>query len=148
MRILVDVPHREPKGRHLKNLVLEFTRKFPKLKTQQGAYNKCKFVSYECVLFLRRRGFKARLIHIQNCPAPMYPNAHSKWISKRRDKWSHYVVGIGKWSIDLTARQFDVTLPVPFVQPMSKLREQWTSVEDDRFLNNWVAEVLRHKDMV
>lgn len=136
------------RGKHLASLIKEFARNFPKLRTQKGSYNKCKFASYELVLFLRQRGFRARLIHIQNCPAPTYQNAHPKWMAKRRDKWSHYVVGIGRWSIDLTARQFDTTLPVPFVQPLSKLREQWTIVEDDRFLNNWVAEVLRHKAVV
>lgn len=148
MKVLDAESPMPKKGKHLASLIREFARNFPKLRTQRGSYNKCKFASYELVLFLRQRGFRARLIHIQNCPAPTYPNPHAKWASKRRDKWSHYVVGIGKWSIDLTARQFDVSLPVPFVQPLSKLREQWTSVEDDRFLNNWVAEVLRHKDVV
>jgi hypothetical protein len=99
-------------------------------------------------LYLRQRGFAARLIHVKGCPAPTYPEPHPHWAAKRRDQWSHYVVGIGRWSVDLTARQFDSTLPVPFVQPLSKLREQWTTVENDTFLNRWVTEVLRHKDLV
>lgn len=145
---VLDAPQMPKKGKHLAQLIREFSRQFPKLKTQRGAYNKCKFASYELVLYLRQRGFKARLVHIEGCPAPMYPEPHAKWAAKRRDRWSHYVVGIGRWTIDLTARQFDADAPVPLVMPITRLRTQWTSVTDDRFLNNWVAEVLRHKDLV
>lgn len=148
MKILdTNKPQPHPsKGKHLASLIREFARSFPKLQTQRGAYNKCKFASYELVIFLRQRGFKARLVHIQNCPAPTYPNPHPKWADKRRDKWSHYVVGIGRWTIDLTARQFDTSLNVPHVVTLNKLREQWVTVADDKFLNAWTAEVLRHRD--
>lgn len=130
------------KGRHLAQLIREFVRSFPKLQRQRGAYNKCKFMSYELVLFLRRRGFNAKLIHIQGCPAPTYPEPHPVWAAKRRDRWSHYVVGIGRWSIDVTARQFDSEARVPLVMPLAELRQQWTVVEEDKFLNRLVEDVL------
>ena len=149
MKILETTePQEGPKrGKHLVSLIRQFAADFPKLTTQRGSYNKCKFASYELVLFLRRRGFKARLIHVQGCPAPAYPNPHTTWANKRRDKWSHYIVGIGRWTIDLTARQFDADAPFPSVRLLSRIRETWTTVEDDAFLNRWVKEVLRHKDL-
>jgi hypothetical protein len=133
---------------HLKTCIRNFADKFPSFTTKQGAYNKCKFASYELVLYLRQRGFAARLIHIKGCPTPSYPEPHLHWATKRRDRWSHYVVGIGRWTVDLTARQFDSKAEVPLILPLSTLRAQWTLVEDDTFLNKWVTEVLRHKDLV
>jgi hypothetical protein len=133
------------RGQHLLHLVKEFVTRFPKLQTQAGAYNKCKFASYTLVLYLRQRGFNARLIHIQDCPRPAYPEPHQRWQNKRRDRWSHYVVGIGRYSIDITARQFDSDLPVPFIETLAKLRQRWTTVETDTFLNGWAQEVLDSK---
>ncbi len=130
-------------GKHLLALLREFARMFPKLHTQHSAYNKCKFVSYELVIFLRQRGFPAKLLHIQGCPAPMYPAPHPKWASKRRDRWSHYVVAIGRWSVDMTARQFDVEAKIPNIQTIASLRTQWSSVEYDDFLNRFVRDVLK-----
>lgn len=145
MKLLTAETVPPKRGKQLLSLVREFADRLPKLQTQRGAYNKCKFVSYELVLYLRRRGFNARLIHIQGCPAPTYPNPHSVWAKKRRDKWSHYVVGVGHWSIDLTARQFDSELPVPLIKSLASLREQWTLVEDDRFLNGFINEMIESR---
>ena len=148
MRVLdTNQPH-PGRGKHLASLIREFTRSFPKLRSQRGSYNKCKFVSYELVLFLQQRGFNARLIHVQNCPSPTYPAPHGKWAAKRRDKWSHYVVGIGRWSIDLTARQFDAEAKHPQLMTLTTLRSVWVVVEDDKFLNSWVTERLAAKPKV
>lgn len=132
-------------GRHLLELVQEFTRDFPGLTTQAGAYNKCKFVSYELVVYLRKRGFKACLVHIQGCAAPIYPEPHVKWAAKRRDRWSHYVVGVGRWSIDLTARQFDRDAKIPLIKTLAALRTTWKTVEHDVFLNKLVQDVLKFR---
>lgn len=133
------------RGQHLLELVREFVAKFPSLQTQRGAYNKCKFASYTLVLYLRQRGFNARLIHIQNCPRPSYPEPYTRWANRRRDQWSHYVVGIGRYAIDITARQFDNQMEVPHIETLNQLRTRWTVVEPDRFLNRWVDEVLDSK---
>lgn len=140
-----NTPH-PGRGKHLASLVREFVARYPSFGTQAGAYNKCKFASYELVLYLRRRGFNAKLLHIQHCLAPNYPDAHPTWLGKRRDRWSHYTVAIGRWSIDVTARQFDVTLKVPHVVRIQELRTMWATVEYDRFLNRWIRETLAHRD--
>jgi hypothetical protein len=130
------------KGHHLTQLIKEFATKFPGLATQASAYNKCKFVSYELVLYLRQRGFNARLVHVQNCPLPTYPSPHLKWAAKRRDRWSHYVVSVGRFSIDLTARQFDGDARLPEIKTLAKLRTEWSVVETDLFLNRLARDVL------
>jgi hypothetical protein len=148
MKTLTDNEPHPGRAKHLASLVREFVARYPKFQTQAGSYNKCKFASYELVLFLRRRGFNARLLHIQNCPAPNFPDAHPTWAAKRRDKWSHYTVAIGRWSVDVTARQFDTTLKVPHVVRIQDLRLVWKTVEYDRFLNRWITETLAHKDTI
>ena len=133
------------RGKHLAHVIKEFVRAFPRLSTQAGAVNKCKMASYEAVLYLRQRGFNARLIHLQNCPKPAYPNPHRVWAEKRRDQWSHYVVGIGHWSIDFTAKQFDATVSMPLIQPLTQVRALWVEVEDDKFMNHWVKESTKYR---
>lgn len=136
------IPNR---GKHLAHVIKDFVRAYPRLATQSGAVNKCKMASYEAVLYLRQRGFNARLIHLQNCPKPTYPNPHRQWVDKRRDQWSHYVVGIGHWAIDFTEKQFDVKASTPTIKPLTQVRELWSVVEDDKFMNNWVKESTRYR---
>jgi hypothetical protein len=126
-------------------LVQEFMRRFPSLTTRSGAYDKCKLVSLELAAFLRKRGIKAHMLHIQ-IPNSVYPNACSQWLEKPLEEWSHYVVRIGTRTFDATARQFDPQADVPLVLPMSAIRSQWKTVEDDSFLDRWVREVLPVKE--
>lgn len=140
-----DDPKMPSRGKHLAHVIKDFVRAFPRLATQTGAVNKCKMVSYEAVLYLRQRGFNARLIHLQNCPKPTYPSPHRQWAERRRDTWSHYVVGIGHWAIDFTAKQFDAAAAIPTVTPLAQVRAVWATVEDDKFMNNWVKESTKYR---
>lgn len=118
-----------------------FADKLPSLQTQVGAYNKCKFVSYEAVLFLRQQGIQAQLVHIKNYKGSGYNNPHLKWLNKGRDKWSHYVVAIDDMTFDFTIKQFDTTLPVPYMQSLDDLTMDWNKVGYDVFLNTFVDEI-------
>lgn len=126
-------------------MVEDFVKRFPGLQTTRGSFGKCKFISYELALFLRRRGIKAVLIHVQGL-TPKHQwlkTAHATWVGKPRKEWSHYVVGVEQDYYDCTARQFDRALPFPVKGKRSELRQAWTTVETDTFLNGIVTEVLQ-----
>lgn len=128
--------------------VNEFAQHFPKLLTQEGSFGKCKFVSYELAMWLRKRNIPAVLIHVQGIKSgSVYPNAHRRYLDKPKPQWSHYLVKVGKYSIDMSARQFDTSLAFPSFSTMHEIRQQWNLVERDVFLNRWMREVLRHKDI-
>jgi len=130
---------------YIDRLILEFMRRFPSLTTRSGAYDKCKLVSLELAAFLRKRGLKASMIHLQT-PTDAYPNACSQWLEKPAEEWSHYVVKVGTRLIDATARQFDPKADVPQVLPMSVMRTKWKVIEEDSFLDRWVTEVMPVKE--
>jgi hypothetical protein len=131
---------------HMVQLVNEFASNFSTLLTQSGAIGKCKLVSYELTKYLRKRGLKAALVHVQGVKAGVYPNPHRNYVDKPRKDWSHYVVKVGHVTVDLSVRQFDTTLPYPYFSTLHEMRQQWDVVETDKFINRWVREALRHTD--
>ena len=124
-------------------LIHEFVARYPKLQQSRGAVGRCKMASYELALFLRQRGIPARAIHVQGCAAGLYPKPHKTWANRPPAKWSHYVVGLGRWSIDMTARQFDASLGVPHMSLMTELRSNWRVVEEDKLINNWISNTVK-----
>lgn len=138
MRVLNPLPRQ-----HLSVIVRDFVKDYPSFNTMDGAYNKCKFASYELVLHLRRQGYEAKLVHVKGFTNPeLFTEPHAKWLETDRKEWSHYLVGIGTWAVDVTARQFDENAQVPIVRPLGNLGDDWELVETDKFLNAWVDEVL------
>jgi len=127
------------------SLIADFVRRFPKVMTRAGSYGKCKFLSYELALYLRRRGVRATVLHCQSLAKNhgWKKTAHASWVEKPRSEWSHYVVVSDGLVYDVTARQFDQDLPVPFVIDRAVLSTYWDTVERDTFVNNMVTEVLR-----
>jgi hypothetical protein len=111
-----------------------FTAKFPRFDSRPGARGACKFVSYELCKYLRSRNIGATLVHLQGVKTGTFPNAHQSWLEKPEAEWSHYVVGIGNSTYDLTARQFDPQSPQPLHASLDQLRQVWTVVEEDPFL--------------
>lgn len=137
----------QEKPDHVLMLVSEFARKFPSLQTKAGAHNKCKLISMELAAFLRKRGIKAKLIHVQGVrDKKSLPDAHQEWLDRQAKEWSHYVVKSGSRYFDLSARQFDPNADVPSVNTRPQLAERWNLVESDDFLNDWVTEVLPVKE--
>lgn len=131
-------------GLTLQKLIDDFARRFPRLTTKGGSFGKCKFMSYELSLYLRRRGIKAKLIHVQHVKSAEFrKTAHSAWVEKKPSDWSHYVVQVGAQYIDLTARQFDSNLEFPRYSTKSQLAAEWEIVEADSFLNKLIGEVLQ-----
>lgn len=131
-------------GLMLDSLLQDFVRRFPRLATKGGSFGKCKFISYELALYLRRRGVKAKLLHVQGLAQPkLRSTAHESWANKPSKDWSHYVVLVGDTAIDMTARQFDPKLDHPRIVPRATLVEEWTTVETDSFINRIISEVLR-----
>lgn len=129
----------------LDTLLADFAARFPKLATRNGSFGKCKFMSYELALYLRRRGVKARVIHVQGITreCPWKKTAHATWVDKPRAEWSHYVVAAAGVYIDMTGRQFDRQAEHPKAYSRQQLMSHWQSMEDDTFINGLVAEVLR-----
>ena len=129
----------------LEKAVQDFARRFPRLNTRSGSFGRCKFMSYELAIHLRRRGIKAQLVHLQGITAecPWMQTAHATWQAKKRAKWSHYVVVVGGQFIDMTAKQFDTNLPCPWIGKRTELREHWTTVEIDNFLERILTDVLQ-----
>ena len=127
----------------LDKLVEDFARRFPKLETKSGAFGKCKMLSFELALYLRRRGVQAKLIHVQNAQKKEWKaTAHSKWTSQPQSGWSHYVVQVGSTVIDITGRQLDAKAEHPRIFTRAELNTEWATVENDVFLNGIVKEVL------
>lgn len=131
-------------GVQLDKLVAAFTKCFPKLATKNGSFGKCKFLSYELALFLRRRGIKAKLIHVQGVQrgCPWLTSAHITWQEKPRSEWSHYVVSVGSVFIDVTGRQFDSKAEHPRIYSARELDAHWESRNVDAFLNKVIEDVL------
>ena len=98
--------------------------------------------SYELALYLQQRGINARVTHLEGCKPGVYPNPHKIWRDKPSSQWSHYVVTVGRWTLDMTAKQFDTALGVPHMERLSSIREKWSTVEEDNIINNWVSETL------
>lgn len=124
--------------------VQEFLAAFPKLQTQRGAFNKCKLVSLELSTYLRQRGYKARLVHVAGLIGT-FAEPHPEWADKPPKEWSHYLVKVGHRFFDPTIRQFDDTADLPAVYTLWELRAMWSTVEIDKFMNQWVQETLQIK---
>lgn len=129
----------------LETIVQSFCARFPNLQTRSGSYNRCKFISYELALHLRRRGIKAKALHVQGLQpeCPWMQTAHQTWVDKPRKQWSHYVVAVGSTIIDCTVKQFDPSMTSPWITTRAELKTHWVTVETDTFVNNMITEVLR-----
>lgn len=125
-------------------MVQDFVRRFPGLATKSGAYNRCKFMSYELALYLRRRGVKASTVHCQGLTAnsTWKDTAHQAWVEKPRKEWSHYVVRVGDVLIDVTGRQFDPKIEHPRFTSRAESRQDWETLENDVFMNKVIRDVL------
>lgn len=129
------------------SLIDTFIRNLPSLKTKTGAKNKCKFVSYELCCYLRRRGVRATMVHLQGIvDKKRFPQAHQEWQSRESKDWSHYVVKIGSSYYDLTKRQFDPKSNLPSISTLPKLKTEWALVETDDFINSWITEIVDIRD--
>jgi hypothetical protein len=134
-------------GSVLRHLVDEFVERFPKLAKKEAAMGRCKLFSYELALFLRKRGVKAHIYHVQHIKKKAaWPNAHTKWIDTRPQDWTHYVVRVGGLIIDVTSRQLDPDSSHPLIIKYEELQDMWNTVERDRFMNSVAKDLLQHKD--
>lgn len=132
----------------LRNLVDQFVDQFPKLTDPDHAMGRCKFFSYELAKFLRQRGVRAQIYHVQHIKSKAaWPKAHTQWREKRPQEWTHYVVRVGGLIIDVTSRQLDPDNTHPLIIRYEELQDMWNTVERDHFVNRIASDVIRHKDL-
>lgn len=130
----------------LESLVEEFAKRFPHLKKPDIAIGRCKFYSMELAMFLRARGIKAQLYHVQEIKnRKLWPRAHPEWLGTRSKEWTHYVVRVGGLVIDLTSKQLDSQHPYPHIYPYRELLDTWNVVERDAFINRVATELLEQR---
>ena len=133
-------------GQVLRNLVDEFIADFPKLTEPDHAVNRCKLYAYELCIFLRKRGVRAHIYHVQHIKTKAaWPRAHTQWIEKRPQDWTHYVVRVGPLIIDVTSRQLDPDSAHPLILRYSELKDMWHTTERDDFVNRVAKEFLQHR---
>lgn len=133
-------------GQVLRNLVDEFIADFPKLTDQDHAVNRCKLYAYELCIFLRKRGVRAHIYHVQHIKdKAAWPNAHAQWKDKRPQDWTHYVVRVGPLIIDVTARQLDPDASHPLILRYSELQDMWHTTERDHFISRVANEIQQSR---
>ena len=132
----------EQRNANLLRHIDDFRKHFPSLQTRDGAYNKCKFVTMELCKWLRNRNIRAIPVHIQGTDKSKYPEAHQDWQDKRGSQWTHYVVKVGNYVYDLTARQFGPQEDLVKITRYQDLQGRWDTVERDRFISKWIDELL------
>lgn len=120
-----------------------FVKKYPYLKTPDGAVNRCGEYSrhiVRCIWDLAKHPNvaksrpkwlpalrKAHVLHMEK-PRPKWPRRH---IYHRRNPkiFNHCVVRVGDWTLDLTRRQIDPRCALPFVQHIDQVRRDWRSIK-------------------
>ncbi len=133
-------------GRLIRNLVDEFTEKFPKLQDPDHAIGRCKFYSMRLTGYLRDRGFPAHCYHVQHVKdKKQFPDAHAQWREKPAAEWTHYVVRVGSIIIDVTSRQLDPKGDHPLFLRYSELKDLWNEVSRDKLVTDVANELhTRH----
>jgi len=126
-----------------KSLILAFRARYLSIfNSQETAYNKCKFVSYELLKAFQAQGLDSvKLVHIEDCKRE-FERPHPKWQKEPFKEWTHYVLRIDKYYVDFTAKQFDESLPVPTIGLISELKRDWKIVEDDDFITSIATQFV------
>lgn len=111
-----------------------FVKKYSYLRTSDGACNRCGEFSRHIVRTLdfesKRKFRKPTRAHVLLLTKPRLKFERRHVYHKRNPKiFSHCVVRIGDWCLDVTRRQLDPRSPHPFVQHINAVRKDWTSVK-------------------
>lgn len=87
------------------------------------AVGNCAMVSNDLSAWLKKKGFAAEVItgHIAKNP----DWAKSAKVHAGTGEDAHTVVQVGQQIVDLTARQFDRSMPFPRIIPLSKFKSEW-----------------------
>ncbi len=135
---------------NLEEIVESVLADYPGIRLRRFAFMKCGNVSLD---------FAARLMHQdidhtvmclrRRKTGTVAGSCHEFWRQTPLKEWKHYVVRVGEWYYDFTARQFDKDADLPRVLNAQELMSEWklmTEVGSGRFILEAIRDEKTVKD--
>lgn len=98
------------------------------LATPEGCFNRCKQVSQAIGQRLAEMGENVKILKLEEFKGS-FKNAHPKWQEIGNSFATHYVIMLdNKWTVDLTARQFDPNKPKVLILSKEELKNSWEDI--------------------
>jgi hypothetical protein len=122
-------------------------KSFEKYKTQEGAFDNCRKVSYAVAERMQGKGFPVKVLRASEYNGSLQ-NAHPKWKKLGGFFIVHYVIEFNnEWILDLTSRQFNLENPERLIIKTEDFKKSWDVVSVDLQFSKELEKVnkLRNK---
>lgn len=97
--------------------------------TQKGACNRCQRASLQLAFELEQRGVPHSIVEFGGYIGCKLEKISDMYDDGLRPFWTHCVVYVEGYIIDLTARQFDPDTPWPWISRYEDMRPAWIACE-------------------